>query len=282
MSGTLLDLKAEIVLGVDMARWGAIIDEEKLDTALGSISIEKGVNTIAPPPALIFEALRYGGPEDFRVVIIGQDPYPAQGQAQGLCFSVPSGIALPESLKRIYGCLDRAGLRREHSTNGEGFGPSIISGDLRPWAVQGVLMLNSALTTVVGERRAHADQWKPFVHDFLRRFCEYKSGACHFLLWGGDARAFAPVARKNGHVVLEWSHPSPLADNKLPEASRFAMCPHFELVNAALVEASLRPITWDNLPPSSPSATAAVGRTGSRAPARRSPRSSRAHSSAPA
>jgi uracil-DNA glycosylase len=184
-------------------------------------------------------------------VLIGQDPYPKGGDAQGICFSVPAGTALPDSLKRVFGCLDRAGLRRERL--GAGASPSaVVCGDLRPWAVQGVLMLNAAPTTRVGARRAHAGAWKPFVNEFFRRFCaERATAGCvlRFLLWGDDARAYAGVARRHKHAVHEWSHPSPMADNKLPEETRFRMCPHFEGVNAARAALGRRAVTWDNLSP---------------------------------
>jgi ribonuclease HI len=113
-------------------------------------------------------------------------------------------------------------------------------------------MLNAALTTRVGVRRAHAGHWKAFVDDFVKRLCAHHQATgrrLHFLLWGGDARAFAAVARRHQHAVHEWSHPSPMADNKLPEESRFRMCPHFEDVNAALEAESRRPIVWDNCAP---------------------------------
>jgi uracil-DNA glycosylase len=248
-SPPLLNRRDVILKGVDPA-WLPLIDIALLDSALGAIDTMGDAARTAPPPHLIFEALRYGAPADATVVIIGQDPFPTPGDAQGICFSVPAGTALPGSLKRIFGCLDRAGLRREHAA--EDKKAVLVSGDLRPWAVQGVLMINTALTTRVGARRAHAAAWAPFVVDFLRRFCSERAEAgarVHFLLWGGDARTYAGLARRYGHVVHEWSHPSPLADNKLPEEGRFRACPHFENVNAALAAGGLRPVVWDNLSP---------------------------------
>jgi uracil-DNA glycosylase len=248
-SPSLLSRRDAILKGVDPA-WLPLIDTALLDGALGAIDAMGDAARTAPPPHLIFEALRYGAPADTVAFVNAQDPYPTPGDAQGVCFSVPAGTALPESLKRIFGCLDRAGLRREHAA--EDKKTVLVSGDLRPWAVQGVLMFNSALTTRVGERRAHAAAWKPFVDDFLRRFCAERAAAgasVHFLLWGGDARAYAGLARRHKHAVHEWSHPSPLADNKLPEEARFRACPHFEEVNAALAAAGRRPVVWDNLSP---------------------------------
>lgn len=239
----LLERKAEILQGVDMAAWGDLIDDATLDAALDAI----GTECTAPPPGLIFEALRYCGPTSIHTVLVGQDPYPTPGDAQGLCFSVPGGTAIPESLKRVYGCLEFSGLRRERVT---GDGKKLASGDLRPWAVQGVLMINSALTTRVGETRKHVSHWKPFVDEFMRRFCELKRETeLNFLLWGGDARKYESLVRRSGHVVHAWSHPSPLADNKLPDEAKFKMCPHFRLVNESLTAAGRRPVIWDNLSP---------------------------------
>jgi uracil-DNA glycosylase len=239
---TLLSRLDEILRDVDMDAWSPLISMELLTRALTAI----GSETVAPPPALIFEPLRYGRPEDFHTVIIGQDPYPTPGDAQGLCFSVGGGSAPPDSLKRIFGCLDRAGLRAPHVDSN---GVVMVSSDLRSWAVQGVLMINTAFTTTVGVRRGHAAIWKPFFANFLTQLCDEGTSPnpYTFLLWGNDARAYAKTAESRGHRVLVWSHPSPMADNKLPDESKFAQCPHFELVNAGLKERSLRPVIWDNL-----------------------------------
>lgn len=234
----------ELLGGVDLALWGPCIDAASLAGALSGIDALGDAGRTAPPPELIFEPLRYGGPADFDTVIIGQDPYATQGDAQGLCFSVPAGTDLPASLVRVFGCLDRGGLRPAR--------PGKRGGDLRPWAVQGVLLINSAWTTRVGARRAHAAKWKNFADEFVRRFCAGAAAAgreLHFLLWGKDAQAFGPVARRHGHRVHAWSHPSPMCDNSLPDEARFRMCPHFEEVNAARAAAGRRPICWDNLAP---------------------------------
>jgi uracil-DNA glycosylase len=228
--------------------WRALMDLDYLSRAIAPILADE---TVTPPLRLIFEAFRYGGPADITTVIMGQDPYPTPGEAQGLCFSIPGGVARPESLKRIFECLERAGLCREHPELPPAAQPA-AGGDLRPWAVQGVLMLNAALTTRARERGAHAAAWKPFVDDFLRRFCAERAAAgarVHFLLWGDDARAYAAEARRHSHAVHEWTHPSPLADNRQAEAARFRACPHFEEVNAALAAAGRRRVAWDNLAP---------------------------------
>jgi uracil-DNA glycosylase len=229
-AGTLLVHKDEILRGVEA--WAPVIDMPLLDAALTNIESEN----VAPPPGLILEALRYGAPADFHTVIIGQDPYYTPGTAQGLCFSAPG---LPDSLKRIFGCLDRAHLRRNHGDT---------RGDLRPWAVQGVLMLNASLTTRLGTARAHEKQWAKFVESLIQRLCTSVEGL-HFLLWGNDARRYGTTVERHGHHVHEWTHPSPLADNRLAPEVQFRMCPHFEEVNAALKAAGRRTVCWDNQAP---------------------------------
>src|SRR3989344_4444276 len=91
-----------------MEAWHKFINQELLDNALAAI---EGVD-IVPPRHMIFDAMRYCNPETVSTVIIGQDPYPTPGDAHGLSFSVSRGRSIPESLKRIFGCLERANLRR--------------------------------------------------------------------------------------------------------------------------------------------------------------------------
>jgi uracil-DNA glycosylase len=226
-------LRDEMLAGIDIARWEGVLPLDLLDAVCAALDGKP----IAPPAALVFEALRrVGDPARCRVVIVGQDPYPTPGDACGLSFGVPPGTAQPESLRRIDGALARAGLRKPES-------PPL--GDLRPWASQGVLLLNRALTTAPGERRAHAAVWKPFTDALVARLCRATAGL-HFMLWGGDARS---LARAPGHVYHEWSHPSPLADNKLPEHLKFRMFDGFAAANSALRARGLRPICWDTTAP---------------------------------
>ena len=217
--------------------WSPFIDTRLLENVLTAIDEMGDSNRLAPVPSLIFEALRYGTPDDVKVVIIGQDPYPTPGESQGLCFSQSKGGKIPKSLERIFGCLERAGLRSKRTI--------APSGDLRSWAVQGVLMLNTTLTTRIGAQKAHAKLWKPFFTLFLTRLCKARANApLHFMLWGNDALKLAPIAR--GHVVHEWTHPSLMADNRLHVERQFISCTHFEDVNAALAADGRRPISWDN------------------------------------
>jgi len=244
MIRSVLSRRAEIFNGIDMSPttgWGAIFDPpttKLFDDALGAL----GAEAVAPSPPLILEPLRYGGPSDLHAVLIGQDPYPTPGDAQGLCFSVPRGVAIPASLKNVFGSVVRSGYCRAP--------PSV--GDLRPWAAQGVLMINAALTTRVGERGVHAQIWKPFIIAFITRLSQFRANdPLHFMLWGNHAQSFGTIvgAAVYGHHARTWSHPSPLSDNKQPDDQKFINCDHFTLTNADLTARGLRPITWNNMAP---------------------------------
>jgi uracil-DNA glycosylase len=216
--------------------WLPFLDCEEFASALAAIDVSQAT----PPVGLILEAFRYVPPSEVAVVILGEDPYVKEGQAQGLCFSVPAGAALPRSLVNVFGCLARGGFRREGG-----------SGDLRPWAVDRVLLLNTALTAELdGKSGAHLAAWRPFTDRFIREFCAARAqDPVHFLLWGGPARAHAAAVRKRGHHAHEWTHPSPCADNMLSPDRKFRACPHFEDVNAALAAAGKQKIAWDTHAP---------------------------------
>jgi uracil-DNA glycosylase len=246
---------AELLWGVDPA-WLPLMDL----AALARAAVGPAAAGATPPPRLVLDAFRFGAPADVAVVILGQDPYPTPGAAQGLCFSAPQP-PLPDTLRRVFACLARSGLahaappprppaKKRGATRAAAAAAcagAAVSGDLRPWAVQGVLMLNAALTTRAGTRGALAPAWRPFIDGLLGRLCALHAGRpLHFLLWGADARARAALVRRHGHVAHEWTHPSPTADNRVPVAARFRECPHFTDVNAALVAAGRRPVVWDN------------------------------------
>jgi uracil-DNA glycosylase len=225
---TLISYTPEILKGIDPS-WNEIIDKTLLAETLSSIYAAD----TTPPAPLIFEAFRYVPVHGVKVVIIAQDPYPKPSDADGLCFSVKKDRPIPKSLGRIFGCLERANLRPQGSP----------IGDLRSWAVQGVLMLNATLTTKLGISRAHTKVWKPFIDELMRRFCHSHPGPLTFLLWGRDAAVYQKVASSYGHTVRTWTHPSPLCDAGLAPEVQFRMCPHFIEVNELLGSEG---IVWDN------------------------------------
>ena len=176
-------------------------------------------------PSRVFRALEFVAPDAVRVVILGQDPYHGAGQAQGLAFSVtPGQKKLPPSLRNI--------LKEVAADTGA---PSICRDDLSPWAAQGVLLLNSALTVEDGAPQSHADRgWEALTDALLARVAA-QSDAAVFMLWGASAQRKRALIQRSGlpgHLVLQANHPSPLSANRPPVP--FTDCRHFSRANAFL------------------------------------------------
>lgn len=227
--------RAEVLRDVDLAAWGKVLDLGILDSVLESIFPERA--ELVPPPGRVLECLRHGEPQTLAVVLVAQSPHSSNPrEAQGLVFSVPHGCPRSPALKNIQACLAQSGVSA----------PEAGGGDLRAWAAQGVLLLNTALTARRGESAAaHSALWRPFTDELVARLCEARRGApLPFLLWGAAARRLAPLVRAHGHPALEWTHPSPQADRSVPEEDRFVHCPHFTEVNALLAAAQKRPVNW--------------------------------------
>lgn len=207
---------------------------------------------LAPPRPLVFEALRLCPPDGVCCVVVGQDPYPAAGDAMGLSFS-SLAAKTPRSLAAVRQALAREGLAAPPP---DGMPPDAPN-DLRCWGAQGVLLLNRALTTVVGKRGAHSRAWAPVTAHLVDALCAHAARAGRrlvFLLWGKEARSLAAGAA--AHCLLEWTHPSPQIDNRLPPGRRFAECGHFGAANRELEAQGLRPVCWD---PCAPVAAAVDG-----------------------
>ena len=178
-------------------------------------------------PRQVFRALEFGAPQDVRVVILGQDPYHGPGQAQGLAFSVaPGQRKLPPSLRNV--------LKEVAADTGV---PSICRDDLSPWAAQGVLLLNSALTVEDGSPQSHAGRgWETLTDALLARVAAQPDPAV-FMLWGASAqkkRGLIDAAGDARHLVLEANHPSPLSANRPPVP--FVGCRHFSRAGAFLAD----------------------------------------------
>lgn len=154
---------------------------------------------IVPPAAHVFAALAHARPAQIRVVILGQDPYPTPGHAHGLAFSTLGHGALPASLKRVF---------RELADD-LGTAP-IGTGDLTGWAEQGVLLLNTALTTEAGKAGHHLKLGWQALADEAVAAVSAEARAAVFVLWGDKARARKGLIDKR-HLVIESAHPSPLA-----------------------------------------------------------------------
>jgi uracil-DNA glycosylase len=190
---------------------------------------------VFPSRAHIFRALELVNPADVKVVILGQDPYPTPGNAHGLSFSVMPPARTPASLKNIFQSLARC----VPDWRAPG------SGNLEPWAHQGVLLLNLILTVRSGEPMSHAKLgWQAFTQAVLR-LVQAESPFIVFMLWGGKAVASAqPHIDASKHAILIDQHPSPLAQNRLPPDQKFASNNHFAEANRLLVSHHRPPINW--------------------------------------
>lgn len=183
---------------------------------------------VLPAKENVFAALQLCSFADTRVVILGQDPYPTPGHAHGLAFSVEPGVAPPPSLRNmLQEIADDVG------------GSAIVGGDLRPWARQGVLLLNAILTVRAGASLSHAGKgWEPFTDAVVRAVAERKEHVV-FMLWGAKAKAKAAFIDPTRHLILTAAHPSPLS-----AFNGFFGCRHFSKANAYLTAHGLPPIRW--------------------------------------
>lgn len=183
---------------------------------------------IFPPSAQMFAAFNATDFESVRVVILGQDPYHGPGQAHGLSFSVPDGVPPPPSLQNIFKELERdLGLPR----------PS--TGNLTPWARQGVLLLNAVLSVEMARPGAHQGKgWEAFTDEVIRHLANEREGLV-FLLWGAYAQAKGRIIDNRRHCVLRAPHPSPLSAHR-----GFIGCGHFSAANRYLQGRGQKPIDW--------------------------------------
>lgn len=189
---------------------------------------EKKHHAVYPPGSLIFSAFNQTPLPNVRVVILGQDPYHGPGQAHGLCFSVPAGIKRPPSLVNI--------LKELSSDLGIDTG---ITGDLGPWAAQGVLLLNTTLTVRQHQAASHQRKgWEVFT-DSVIRLINRESEHVVFLLWGRPARAKKSLIDTARHLVLEAAHPSPLS-----AYNGFFGCRHFSQANKYMQRQHGTSIDW--------------------------------------
>lgn len=217
--------------------WCKILDCDLLDEVIESLEDED--QPIVPCVNKIFEFARLTKLDSIKVVIIGQDPYPTSGDAHGLAFSCMTHI--PKSLKIIYKCLLKNKLINEFPT----------TGDLTHWAEQGVLLINSALSTVVGRPKSHTKIWASYVNSLIQTISKRKSEINGvkfrkiFMLWGRDAQ-FRKKYIYEKCPILEWGHPSPLAQMH----QSFADCDNFTRANEML--RTVGPIDWNVEPKRNP------------------------------
>ncbi len=183
---------------------------------------------IYPAPAAIFRALDLTPVDRVKVVILGQDPYHGPGQAQGLCFSVPAKVAWPPSLQNIFTEL----------TSDVGV-PQPTSGDLSPWAKQGVLLLNATLTVEQAKAGSHQGKgWERFTDTIIKLINDEKEHVV-FILWGKYAQEKGNIIDEAKHKVLRAPHPSPLSSYQGFFGSR-----PFSQANEYLLATFQQPIDW--------------------------------------
>ena len=189
---------------------------------------EYKTETIYPKMENIFSALKLTSYKDCKVLILGQDPYHGPNQAHGLAFSVNIGIKTPPSLQNMYKELrDELGL----------YVPN--NGYLVPWAEQGILLLNTALTVRAGAANSHSKiGWEIFTDNIIK-YLNDREDPVIFVLWGGNARKKKSFINTDRHYILEAAHPSPLSAH-----NGFFGCGHFKKINEILSSLGKKEINW--------------------------------------
>lgn len=184
---------------------------------------------VYPPPKFIFRAFELTPFDKVKVVILGQDPYHGEHQANGLAFAVSPGIRIPPSLQNIY--------KEIKSDTGK---PTINNdGDLIEWAKQGVLMLNATLTVRAHSPGSHQNiGWEQFTDAVIKVLSEQKENLV-FILWGAYAKKKGEVIDESKHLVIRSPHPSPFAAHTGFFGSR-----PFSQTNTYLVGHGQAPISW--------------------------------------
>ena len=185
-------------------------------------------NVIYPLKEDMFTALNLTHYKDVKVVIIGQDPYHEPNQAHGLAFSVLEGIKLPPSLKNIYKEI-------ESDLNIKMSG----SGNLTPWAKQGVLLLNNVLTVKAHEANSHKGKGWEYFTDKIVEILNEREEMIIFVFWGNNAKGKQKLITNPNHVVLTAPHPSPLS-----AYHGFFGCGHFSKINEILRNNNKNEIDW--------------------------------------
>ena len=212
--------------------WKAILAEEfskpYFDELVGFVKQEYSSGVVFPEPRNIFRAFDKCPFDRLKVVIIGQDPYHGEGQANGLCFSVNDGVRFPPSLQNIFKEIEQdLGI------------PIPQSGNLDRWAEQGVLLLNAVLTVRAHEAASHAGRgWEQFTDAVVKRIAEQKQGIV-YMLWGSYAQRKGQIADPTKNLILKSVHPSPLSVYR-----GFFGCRHFSQANAYLQSIGKEPIKW--------------------------------------
>lgn len=212
--------------------WDKILNDEfnsiEYLTLREFLKTEYSNHTVFPDMYNIFNSMKHTAFNDIKVVLLGQDPYHNVGQAMGLSFSVPKGMDKPPSLVNMFKELkEELGI------------PIAKSGDLTPWANQGVLLLNTVLTVRAHQANSHKGKgWEFFTDSIIKKISDNRENVV-FLLWGANARSKKPLIDTKKHLILECAHPSPLS-----AYNGFFGCGHFKKANDYLEKHNIKPVDW--------------------------------------
>ena len=213
--------------------WKAVLAEEfekpYFNSLIEFVKKEYASFTCYPKGKDIFKAFDLCTFNDVKVVILGQDPYHGSGQAHGLCFSVPEGMAVPPSLINIFKEIE-ADLKK----------PNPDSGNLERWSKQGVLLLNATLTVRAHQAGSHQGKgWETFTDRVIELVSEKREGVV-FMLWGGYAKKKIKKVDASKHLILTSGHPSPLSANR----GYWFGNKHFSAANSYLENSGNAKIEW--------------------------------------
>ncbi len=192
------------------------------------VAARRQTGTVYPDRDAVFRALQLTSLADVKFVIVGQDPYHGPGQAHGLCFSVPTGVRPPPSLRNIL---------REMADD---YGSAVDEhGDLGNWARQGGLLLNSVLTVDAGEAHSHRGQgWETLTDEIIALVNRQRDNVA-FVLWGKPAQQKIKLIDAGRHLIIQAPHPSPLSAHRGFFGSR-----PFSQINAFRQQRGLPAINW--------------------------------------
>lgn len=213
--------------------WGLVLATYVASSAYKNlitfVEQEYATKNVLPSQDDIYKAFTLTPFSQVKVVIVGQDPYHNEDQAEGLCFSVQEGVALPPSLKNMYKEIESDCSISKDKT----------SGSLQSWAKQGVFLMNSILTVIAHEPASHKGKgWEEFTDTVIKTISD-KHKHIVFMLWGNYAKSKKYLIDTDKHYVLEAAHPSPFSAH-----SGFFGCKHFSKCNTYLKKNGKNPIDW--------------------------------------
>lgn len=209
--------------------WDEILKEEFKKDYFVNIEkqLEKTNKIIYPKKENIFRALKLTDYNDIKVVILGQDPYHGEDEANGLCFSVNKDVKIPPSLRNIFKELkEDLNIERDNT-------------DLSDWALQGILLLNTILTVEKDKPFSHKNLgWNYFTDNIINKINQKKESVI-FVLWGNAAREKKKLITNKNHIIIESAHPSPLSYTR-----GFKNSKPFSKINKILKEQNKKEIKW--------------------------------------